>query len=155
MPIKPKTHLRFISKTSLLCSFILSRSHCLSCALIAHPALSHFELLSHSLPATEGNKILLLWELLTERRTAAYETSSVETEAYIWLFPVCGLGGGFNLLWKLCLSFLCEKLWDRWSDRQSEKQRDRQAGGWHKERCMESGVADIDQDIWQKVSCYC
>lgn len=69
----------------------------LSCALISHP-----DLLSHlnsylSLPAAEGNKIPLLWKRLTERREAAYETSSVQTEAYIRPFPVCVLRGGFNL----------------------------------------------------------
>lgn len=69
----------------------------LSCALISHP-----DLLSHlnsylSLPAAEGNKILLLWKRLTERREAAYETSSVQTKAYIRPFPVCVLRGGFNL----------------------------------------------------------
>lgn len=75
----------------------------LSCALIAHPVLSSarflilnsFLSLSLSLPATEGNKILLLWKLLTDRRTAA---SSVETVAYIWALPVCGLRDRFSLL---------------------------------------------------------
>lgn len=46
------------------------------------------------LPATKGNKILLLWKLLTaereRKREEAYETSCVETGAYIWLVPVCG-----------------------------------------------------------------
>lgn len=57
-----------------------------------------------------------------ERRgEAACETSREETEAYIWPFPVCGLGGRFALLWTLCLSFLCEKLRDRRSDRQRKK----------------------------------
>lgn len=36
--------------------------------------------------------MLLLWKLLTESRETAYVTSSVETEAYIWPFPVSGLG---------------------------------------------------------------
>lgn len=55
-------------------------------------SLSHFQLLSLS-SCHRGKQVLLLWKLLSERREAAYETSSMETEAYIWPFPVCGTGG--------------------------------------------------------------
>lgn len=83
--------LLYFQNILLLFYFLILRIY-FYCALISHPTLSStpFLILNSylSLPATEGNKILLLWKLLSERREAAYETSSMETEAYIWPFPV-------------------------------------------------------------------
>lgn len=65
-------------------------------------------ILNSSFPATQGNKMLLLWKQLTEMRTAAYETSNVETEAYIWSFPVWEgeeFGSSFD---ENVVSLLCE-----------------------------------------------
>lgn len=160
MPIKPTTLLCFIYWTIFLPLFyfvIPTRIFTSLVPLISHPALfsTRFLILNSylSLPATEGNKILLLWKLLTERRESAYETSSVETEAYIWPFPVGGLGGGFNLLWTLCL-FSCVKNYqtDGVTDRvrktlgkrEGETERERETKR-QEERCMEFvGLVDID-----------
>ncbi len=56
------------------------------------------------------------------------------------------------------VSFSCVEHYktDGVTDRASERLRNR---GWEmkrqKERCMESGLADIDHCIWQELSCYC
>lgn len=76
-----------------------------------------------TLPATEGNKTLLPWKLLTERRRAAYETSSEETEAHIWSLPVCGLGGGGaqpSMKMFVCPSCVKDQEAVRWTDETEE-----------------------------------
>lgn len=126
---------------SSFCSFWFSPPCTFHRALIEHATLSSPRRLilnsCFALPATEGNKILLLWKLLTERRTAAYETSSEETEAYIWLFPVCRLGGELNLPWKFFLVCLfcvndgeAVRVTDWWTDRVRRKRRGNRKGVW-------------------------
>lgn len=132
IPIKPMTLLCFIGKTSFFCSFILSSRLVylpLLCPyLTSSPvlySLSHFGLLSlSSCHRGKQNTVAMETAHREERGEAAYETSSVETEAYIWPFPVCGLGGRFNLLWTLCLSF---PVWK--TTRQTEWQRVRKSRG--------------------------
>lgn len=147
MPIKQMTLLFCIYKTSLFRSFIFSSR--LMCLPLLCPYLTSspvLYLLSHFAPylfllAGKGNKMLLLWKLLTERREAAYETSSVETGAYIWPFPVCGPGGAvqpsMNIVslfpvWKTTRQMEWQTERERQRDREREKgkQRDRKKDVW-------------------------
>ena len=51
----------------------------------------------------------------------AYETSRVETEAYIWPFPVCGLGGRAQPFYEHCVCLsLCDCKTDGVTDKQTE-----------------------------------
>lgn len=57
-------------------------------------------------------------------------------KAYIWSFPACAPGGGFNLVWTLCLSFQCERQMEWQTEWETEEQR---KGHEEKERHMGSG----------------
>lgn len=67
----------------------------LTCSPVLY-SLAHFEPLSLSSCHPGKQNTVAMETAYREEREAAYETSSVETEAYIWPFPVCGLGGGFK-----------------------------------------------------------
>lgn len=57
-------------------------------------------------------------------------------KAYIWSFPACAPGGGFNLVWTLCLSFQCERQMEWQTEWETEEQR---KGHEEKQRRMGSG----------------
>lgn len=153
MPVKPLTILCFVyvkhSSTLLIFLFYLTLTRIFTSLMpLSHPALlSRFELLSLSLSATEGNKILLLWKPLTGRQEAAYESSSVETEAYIRPFPVCALRGGFSV-YEHCVSLSCVRNTDGVTGRARKRLRNRESDmKGMKERWLIL--------IRQKMSCYC
>lgn len=141
MPVKPMTLLCFISKTSFFRFYFLpppTRTFTSLVPLISHPALSsaRFLIFENSLSlfsCHRGKQNTVAMETAHReraRREAAYETSSVETEAYIWPHPVWWVQPSMNIVF---LSFLRETLRGRWSDRQSEKmiwkQREREREG--------------------------
>lgn len=92
----------------------------LSCALISHP-----DLLSHlnsylSLPAAEGNKILLLWKRLTERRE---DFQCADRSLYKAISCLCA-ERWLQPFYEHCVSlFFVEKLQGRWSERQTKDPR--------------------------------
>lgn len=93
---KAHGHIVCLSKNSLL---LLSHPNFVP--LISHPGLlSHFQPLSVS-SCHWGKQNAVAVETIGSE--AAHATSSVQTEAYKWQFPVWVLRDGYKPLWTMCL----------------------------------------------------